>query len=297
MSGNEIRREFFRRAKQGFPWGIVLVYLVFVLGNAFTIPRPEGGRLLVVSRAMAEAYGSPVTAALVQFLWSGLLGAALWTAEVPFLMERGTLLGSGAHFLVTAAVFSLAGWRCRWFPIWESWLCLLGLLLLLYVLKWSVRFLEWQSDIWAIRKSSGLNTAEPTWKILAPYLLLAAAVELLLPPALMLMDARDFPVLTGVFYPFLVLPLFCFFSACSLAARLRRWWLAYPLFCGVLTLPCVFLLYNYTALFQAWTAGVAALAGGLLGTVLRRLKGRKPKRGEKLEDAKKSEQTGDSEKN
>ena len=141
MSKSEVRREFLRRAKAGFPWGIALVYLVFVLGNAFTIPRPEGGNLLVVPGAMAEAYGSPVAAALAQFFWSGLLGAALNTMEVPFLLERRTLLWSGAHFLGTAAVFSLAGWRCRWFPTRESWLCLLGLLLLLYVLKWSVRFL------------------------------------------------------------------------------------------------------------------------------------------------------------
>ena len=48
MSKSEVRREFLRRAKAGFPWGIALVYLVFVLGNAFTIPRPEGGNLLVV---------------------------------------------------------------------------------------------------------------------------------------------------------------------------------------------------------------------------------------------------------
>ncbi len=274
MSKSEVRREFLRRAKAGFPWGIALVYLVFVLGNAFTIPRPEGGNLLVVPGAMAEAYGSPVAAALAQFFWSGLLGAVLNTMEVPFLLERRTLLWSGAHFLGTAAVFSLAGWRCRWFPIRESWLCLLGLLLLLYVLKWSVRFLEWQSDVWAIRKSSGLEGADPPWKTLAPYLLLAAAVELLLPPGLRLADARDFPVLTGIFYPFLVLPLFCFFSACPLGTRLRRWWLLYPAACGALTLPCVFLLYNYTALFQVWAAGAAALAGGLLGVVLRRLKKR-----------------------
>lgn len=272
MSKSEVRREFLRRAKAGFPWGIALVYLVFVLGNAFSIPRPEGGNLLVVSQAMAEAYGSPVTAALAQFFWSGLLGAALWTTEVPFLLERRTLLWSGAHFLGTAAVFSLAGWRCRWFPIRESWLCLLGVLLLLYVLKWSVRFLEWQADVRAIRECSGLEAAESPWKVLAPYLLLAAAVELLLPPGLRLVDARDFPVLTGIFYPFLVLPLFCFFSACPLGTRLRRWWLLYPAACAALTLPCVFWLYNYTALFQAWTAGTAALAGGLLGVVLRRLK-------------------------
>lgn len=273
MSETEVRRAFLRRARAGFPWGIVLVYLVFVLGNAFAIPRPEGGTLLVVSETMAEDYGSPVRAALAQLLWSGLLGAALNTMEVPFLLERRTLLWSGAHFLATAAVFSLAGWRCRWFPIWESWLCLLGLLLLLYVLKWSVRFLEWQSDVWAIRKSSGLNTAEPPWKTLAPYLLLAAAVELLLPPALTLVDARDFPVLTGVFYPFVILPLFCFFSACSLG---RRWsWrqiLRYAAWCAVLPVLNTALLYNYTALFQVFVAGAAALAGGLLGAALRKLK-------------------------
>lgn len=271
MSKAEVRRELFRRAFRGFPWGVALVYLAFVAENAFAVPRPEGGTLLVVAGAMAEAYGSPVTAALVQMLWSGLLGAALNTMEVPFLAERRTLLWSGAHFLATAAVFSLAGRRCRWFPYPDTWLCLLGLLLLLYVLKWSVRFLEWQADLRAIRASSGL-AAEPPWKTLAPYLLLAAAVELLLPPALMLADARDFPVLTGIFYPFLVLPLFCFFSAFPLGTRLRRRWLVYPPACMALTLPCVALIYNSSALFHLWMAGVPALAGGLLGALLRKLK-------------------------
>ena len=295
MSGNEIRRELLRRAKQGFPWGVVLVYLVFVLGNAFTIPGPEGGRLLVVSQAMAEAYGSPVTAALLQLLWSGLLGAALGTAGVPFLLERGTLLWSGLHFLGTAAVFSLAGWQCRWFPIRESWLCLLGLLALCYALLWAVRYLGWRQDLLALRRAAGL--AETRETTMPKFMLLAAAVELALPWGLRAVDAADFPVLTGMFYPFFILPLFCFFSACSLAARLRRWWLAYPLFCGALTLPCVFLLYNYTALFQAWTAGIAALAGGVLGTVLRKLKGRRTEAAKKQEDAERPEQTGDSEKN
>lgn len=272
MSKAEIRREFFRRAREGFPWGVVLVYLIFVLGNAFSIPSPDSGALLVVTQAMAEAYGSPVPAALAQLLWSGLLGAALNTMDLPFQLDRGTLLWSAVHFLGTAAVFSLAGWRCRWFPIRESWLCLLGLLLLLYIMRWSVRFLEWQADIRAIRKSAGLGGAEPAWKTLAPFLILAAAVELLLPPGLRLVDARDFPVLTGIFYPFIILPAFCFLSACPLGTRLPRRWLIYPAACAVLTLPCVFGLYNYTALFQAWTAGGAALIGGALGVVLRKLK-------------------------
>ena len=264
----EIIRELTRRAAVGFPRGVALVYLVFLLGSLFAFPAPESG-VPVVTAAMTEKWGNPVTAALVQFLWSGLLGAVLETAEVPFRLERRTALWSGVHFLLTAAVFSLAGWQCRWFPYRETWLCLLGLLLLCYLLMWAVRYVGWRQDIRAIRKGVGLpeEPESPGWRKALPYALLAAAVELLLPWLLRLVDARDVPVLTGIFYPFLILPLFCFFSGVSLAKRCRRLWLGYPVLCGVFTLPCVFLLYNSSALFQVWVAAIAALAGGAIGAL------------------------------
>ena len=269
----EIIRELARHAAIGFPRGVALVYLIFLLGGLFAFPAPEGG-VPVVTAAMAEHWGNPVTAALVQVGWSGLLGAVLETAEVPFRLERRTALWSGVHFLLTAVVFSLAGWQCRWFPYRETWLCLLGLLLLCYLLMWAVRYVGWQQDLRAIRKGVGLpeEPERPDWRKALPYALLAAAVELL-PWLLRLVDARDVPVLTGIFYPFLILPLFCFFSGVSLAKRCRRLWLAYPLLCGILTLPCVFLLYNVSALFQVWVAVIAALAGGLLGVFLRKKRG------------------------
>lgn len=268
----EIFRELARRAAVGFPWGVALVYLVFLLGGLFAFPAPEGG-VPVVTAAMAERWSNPVTAALVQAVWSGLLGAVLETAEVPFRLERRTALWSGVHFLLTAAVFSLAGWQCRWFPYRETWLCLLGLLLLCYLLMWAVRYVGWREDLRAIRKGVGLpeEPERPNWRKALPYALLAAGVELLLPWLLRLLDARDVPVLTGIFYPFLVLPLFCFFSGWSLAKRCRRLWLTYPVLCGALTLPCVFLLYNSSALFQVWAAAIAALAGGLLGALWKKL--------------------------
>lgn len=268
----EISRELARRAAVGFPWGVALVYLVFLLGGLFAFPAPEGG-VPVVTAAMAERWSNPVTAALVQAVWSGLLGAVLETAEVPFRLERRTALWSGVHFLLTAAVFSLAGWQCRWFPYRETWLCLLGLLLLCYLLMWAVRYVGWHQDLRAIRKGVGLpeEPERPNWRKALPYALLAAGVELLLPWLLRLLDARDVPVLTGIFYPFLVLPLFCFFSGWSLAKRCRRLWLTYPVLCGALTLPCVFLLYNSSALFQVWAAAIAALAGGLLGALWKKL--------------------------
>ena len=160
----EIARELARRAAIGFPWGVALVYLVFLLGSLFAFPAPEGG-VPVVTSAMTEKWGNPATAALVQFLWSGLLGAVLETAEVPFRLERRTALWSCVHFLLTAAVFSLAGWQCRWFPYRETWLCLLGLLLLCYLLMWAVRYVGWRQDIRAIRKGVGLpeEPESPGW--------------------------------------------------------------------------------------------------------------------------------------
>ena len=270
----EISRELVRRAAIGFPFGAALVYLVFLLGGLFGFPAPEGTAVPVVTAAMAERWGSPITAALVQFFWSGLLGAVLETAEVPFRLERRTALWSGVHFLLTAAVFSLAGWQCRWFPYRESWLCLLGLLLLCYLLMWAVRYVGWRQDLRAIRKGVGLpeEPERPDWRKALPYALLAAAVELLLPWLLRLVDARDVPVLTGIFYPFLILPLFCFFSGWSLVKRCRLLWLAYPVLCGILTLPCVFLLYNSSALFQVWVAAIAALTGGLLGALREKIR-------------------------
>lgn len=269
----ESARELARRAAIGFPWGVALVYLVFLLGSLLAFPAPESG-VPVVTAAMTEKWGNPVTAALVQFLWSGLLGAVLETAEVPFRLERRTALWSGVHFLLTAAVFSLAGWQCRWFPYRETWLCLLGLLLLCYLLMWAVRYVGWRQDIRAIRKGVGLpeEPESPGWQKAVPYALLAAAVELLLPWLLRLVDARDVPVLTGIFYPLLILPLFCFFSGVSLAKRCRLLWLGYPVLCGVLTLPCVFLLYNSSALFQVGVAAIAALAGGTIGALRKKIR-------------------------
>ena len=267
----EIIRELARRAAVGFPRGAALVYLIFLLGGLFAFPASERG-VSVVTAAMAERWGNPVTAALVQVVWSGLLGAVLETAEVPFRLERRTALWSGVHFLLTAAVFSLAGWQCRWFPYRETWLCLLGLLLLCYLLMWAVRYVGWRQDFRAIRKGMGLpeKPEQPSLRKALPYAALAAGVELFLPWLLRLVDARDVPVLTGIFYPFLILPLFCFFSGWSLAKRCRRLWLAYPVLCGALTIPCVLLLYNSSALFQVWVAAIAALVGGLLGVLLRK---------------------------
>jgi hypothetical protein len=134
--------------------------------------------------------------------------------------------------------------------------------------------LGWQADLRAMRRAAGLDPdpEEPPGKAMVPYLLLAAGAEILAPLALIFASPLNFWALAGLVYPYIVLPFFCFVSTSSLASRFRRRWLAYPLVCMAMILPTVFIMYNSSALFFVGIAGVTSLAGGLTGTVLRRLK-------------------------
>ena len=69
----------------------------------------------------------------------------------------------------------------------------------------------------------------------------------------------------------MMLPCFCLRTGWS-AGRRFGGALLYPAACGLLTVPCVFLLYNPSALFQVWMAAVPALAGNLLGALVKRRK-------------------------
>ena len=144
---------------------------------------------------------------------------------------------------------------------------------------WLLRYLRWRAELDAIRRALGLArpAAGGVWqaRLLKPYLLLAGALELLLPLVLRLLETgSDIPVLTGLFYPYLLLPFLCLAVGWSAGRRFGITWLL-PVACGVLTLPCVFLIYNYTALFQAGAAFVFALAGNLLGALVRWGRGRR----------------------
>ena len=67
-------------------------------------PAPSGVSVPVVSAALAERWGNPVTAALVQTVWSALLGAVL--AGVAGLMTSYYVGGSaGAAITLYLAVW------------------------------------------------------------------------------------------------------------------------------------------------------------------------------------------------
>ena len=224
--------------------------------------------LLVLEQALAFCFGAAVGVAVPPMEGSGL-GVAVRTAV--------HLLLSSALYLGLCAVCGL------WPGAWQGILVLLGLYWFAYAVVWLLRYLSWRAELQRLREGLGLAPARTSGGLfqarpLGTYFLLAAVVELVLPPLLRLLErGSDIPILTGLLYPYLLLPFFCLVTGWSTGRRFGPA-LLYPAACASLTVPWVFLLYNSSALFQAWAAGLFALAGNLLGALLRRMARRREKR-------------------
>lgn len=270
-----MRTELIRRACRGAAAGVLGVcaagvLLELLLGRAVA---PAGAFLL-------ERFGLRA-GLLLELLASALWGMELFTAPLLWRMERLPFWGRMAlHFTVTVLGFTLWALPHADSPYWGTASLLAGLAAGVYLLVWSVNWMGSRRDAERIRERLGLPEAEGTGRgpfqvrAALPYLVIAAVVELMLPPLLRLADAPDVPVLTGLLYPFLFLPFACFTMGLDIGKRFGVA-LLIPAACGLLTIPHIFWLYNYTALFQAWTAGGAALLGNLLGALWRKCRKKK----------------------
>ncbi len=198
------------------------------------------------------------------------LGVMAGTATLPFAGEgRKLVLHSVLHFAATAALFALLIWALDGEGL--VLLVWVGLLALLYLLIWLGRWVGWYTEVAEIRRLLGLDPGPSflKWRETLPYLLFALLLCDALPVFLRLVDARDVPLLCGVFLPCVFLPVAGVTSGLSLGKR-QGFCPLYPLACALFYLPAVFLLFNPSALFHCGMVGVPALAGNILGTVLRR---------------------------
>ena len=205
---------------------------------------------------------------LVSFALFALFGAELGIATLPFAGTGQALVKRTlAHFLTMAATVAL------WVGLnagAERVLLPLVLLAVFYALIWLGRWVGWYAEVAAIREKLGLSPGPSPlkWKETLPYVPFALLLCLLLPAGLSFFDAPDVPVLTGLIYLYLLLPVGSFCSGLSLARRQGICPL-YPLLCALCFLPAVPLVYNHSALpFCAVTlcaAGLGELTGWLLG--------------------------------
>lgn len=286
-----------RGEKRPFPWRVVLGGLLgavlapalvcFGWGSWIGIGEgmPVGAfglSFLVVFRSMASAFGSAEAAAIVQSLLGALLGGVVTVATLPFAEDGKTLVKrSLLHYLATEAAFLLLILVCRWVDGW--WLPLLysALLTLLYLLIWLGRWTGWYLEVVELRELLGLDPG-PTplkWRETLPYLPLVLLMCLGVPLVLRVPEyllVKGFPALSGIYYPFLVLPVVSLCVGVSLGKR-RGVCPLYPAACLLCCLPmtcwlaCAFSTPPYYCLLSV----VPALAGNLGGWLWRRRKGGK----------------------
>ena len=272
------RKQLLIRALIG---GIIGVAVLIPMGGLFN-DLVSGGLIAMgshtpfrlVSSNLEWLVGSVPLAFAIQMGLYFLMGAVAGVSTLPFAEDGKTLvLRSLAHFVLTAGALILICTLLGWAWSWQATAGYLVLLAAVYLLIWLARWVGWYAEADAIRKKLGLAPAPSPlkWREALPYLPFAALLCLALPALLGLWDAPDVPVLRGLLFPWLLLPVGCFFSALSLGRR-KGMCPLYPAACALLTLAAVFLVYNSTAWPYCIVALACSLAGSLIGAALRKMR-------------------------
>ena len=241
------------------------------------------GKLAFLGPNLSAVFSSPTCSfpppfegwgVLFSFLLFALLGAEIGVSTLPFADSGRSLVGRTlAHFALMAGTVSL------WAGLNLGALDALSFLILLasiYVLVWVGRWVGWYAEVAAIRAKLGLAPGPSPlhWRETLPYLVFALGLCLGLPALLRLLDPQDVPVLSGVYFPFLLLPIGTFCSGLSLGHR-HGFSPLYPVACALLSVAAVFLLFNGSALFHGSISLVCTLLGNGLGTLLKKWARRK----------------------
>jgi len=206
---------------------------------------------------------------LLSFALFALFGAEAAVATLPFA-DGGRLLAlrSAAHYLVMCATMCLwAGLNVVSHP--TDYLTFLVPFTLVYLLVWLGRWVGWYAEAAQLREKLGLtNGPSPLkWRETLPHIVFAALLCLVLPLVLRLCDAPDVPVLSGLLYPWLLLPIGGFCSAVSLGKR-QGFCPLYPLSCVLFILIFILLARLFSNVADGsliWIALLSTLLGSALG--------------------------------
>lgn len=262
------KKQALRRITLGAVVGIAVhLLLAYVLGTLGFF----GDGVAAVFSSPTCSFPSPLEGCgiLLSYLLFALLGAEVGASTLPFAdCGRTLVLRTLAHFTLMAATVTL--WGGLNFGGAGAAFCLI-LLTSVYVLVWLGRWVGWYVEVAAIRAKLGLAPGPSPLHIREslPYLVFALGLCLGLPLLLHLLDPQDVPVLSGVYFPFLLLPIGTFCSGLSLGHR-HGFSPLYPVSCALFSLAAVFLLFNDSALFHVGISLVCAMLGNGVGTLLKK---------------------------
>lgn len=213
----------------------------------------------VVSGALWFAFGAETAVATLPFADGGK--ALLFRSLLHFAVMMGTV-GLWAFVNFFNSYYPQSFFR------YELWGFLVPIALV-YVLIWLGRWVGWYAEVGEIREKLGLapGPSPLKWRETLPHVGFAFLLCLVVPTALRLCDANDVPVLSGLLYPYLLLPIVGFFSALSLGKR-QGLCILYPLSCVAFTA-----LFILTARLYSNMADGSLLLIALLSTLFGNLLG------------------------
>lgn len=215
--------------------------------------------------------------AAVGLLTWGAFGAEAAVATLPFAdTGKAVVVRSLAHFAVMTATmwaWVLLNFADTHEPLPDLILTFQLPFTLLYALVWLGRWVGWYAEVAQIRERLGLAPGRSPlkWRETLPHIGFALLLCLVTPLVLRLCDAPDVPLLSGLLYPYLLLPMGGFISAVSLGKR-QGFCPLYPVASAVfilLFIPLASLWFHTTSTVLLPVALLSTLLGNALGALLR----------------------------
>ena len=128
-------KEIIKRALLGFMIGVfvgetILIFESFLAGN---------GNFYPVSAYLTANTNSEISAVIIQYLITGILGLTFSTGSIIFELDNWSLLKQTiVHFAATSVIMYFAGFFCGWFPhTTSSTIIWFVMFIVIYIIFWT----------------------------------------------------------------------------------------------------------------------------------------------------------------
>ena len=113
------------------------------------------GDFYLVSPYLVRNAGSTLSAVIIQYFCTGIIGANFSTSSIFFEIDKWSLLKQSVlHFVLTSVLMYIVGFVCGWFPHnIQSTLVWFGVFLVIYIIFWISFFLFYKKKTCEINKS------------------------------------------------------------------------------------------------------------------------------------------------
>lgn len=127
--------KFIKRSLLGFVYGIFIGQTILILESLMA----GNGNFYPVSAYLASITSTTISAVIIQYFLTGIIGITFAGSTVIFEMDRWSLLAQTLlHFIITSIVMFIAGFLCGWFPhTGKSIVVWFVVFIVIYIIMWA----------------------------------------------------------------------------------------------------------------------------------------------------------------